>query len=25
MLSGVSPQKALATLRSAVQEIIDEQ
>ena len=25
MLSGVSPQKALATLRSAVQEIVDEQ
>ncbi|MGE4585000.1 MAG: extracellular solute-binding protein [Sphaerochaeta sp.] len=25
MLSGVSPEKALATLRSAVQEIIDEQ
>jgi multiple sugar transport system substrate-binding protein len=24
MLSGESPQKALATLRSAVQEIIDE-
>jgi multiple sugar transport system substrate-binding protein len=25
MLSGVSPEKALATLRASVQEIIDEQ